>query len=70
MRLTSLAVGALLAAGLACGGGRQAAADRDLLLVTNKSGNTVSFIDPATGEELARLDTGPNPHEVAVTPDG
>ncbi len=41
-----------------------------VLLVTNKSGNTLSILEPATGEELARLATGPNPHEVAATPDG
>jgi YVTN family beta-propeller protein len=41
-----------------------------VLLVTNKSENTISFINPETGEELARVETGPGPHEVAVTPDG
>ena len=41
-----------------------------LLLVTNKSGNTVSLIDTETGRELKRLPTGPGPHEVALTPDG
>ncbi len=41
-----------------------------VLLVTNKSENTLSFIDSETGEELKRIATGPNPHEVAVTPDG
>jgi YVTN family beta-propeller protein len=41
-----------------------------VLLVTNKSENTLSFIDPDTGEELERIATGPGPHEVAVTPDG
>ncbi len=41
-----------------------------VLLVTNKSENTLSLIDAETGEELERIATGPNPHEVAVTPDG
>ena len=48
----------------------QSAEDDGVLLVTNKSGNTVSLIDPASGDELARLPTGQSPHEVAVTPDG
>jgi YVTN family beta-propeller protein len=41
-----------------------------VLLVTNKSENTLSFIDTDTGEELERIATGPGPHEVATTPDG
>lgn len=40
------------------------------LLVGNKSENTVSFIDLATGRELGRSPTGPMPHEIAVSPDG
>ena len=40
------------------------------LVVGNKGENTVSFIDLATGEELARRDTGPMPHEIALSPDG
>lgn len=41
-----------------------------VLLVTNKSENTLSLIDAETGGEIQRIATGPNPHEVAVTPDG
>ena len=40
------------------------------LLTGNKSENSVSFIDIATGKERARLPTGPMPHEIAVSPDG
>ncbi|MCM8558428.1 YncE family protein [Sphingomicrobium sediminis] len=42
----------------------------DMLVVGNKSEDTVSFIDLDTGAELARLATGSNPHEIAVSPDG
>ena len=41
-----------------------------VLLVVNKSGNTLSFVDPADGTELTRVETGHSPHEVAVSPDG
>jgi YVTN family beta-propeller protein len=41
------------------------------LLVSNRSGGSISFIDLATGAELARVPIGPViPHEVAVSPDG
>lgn len=40
------------------------------LLVVNKSGNTLSIIDPATHRETAVVPTGFAPHEVAVSPDG
>lgn len=45
-------------------------ADGGVLLVTNKSGDSISLLDPETGQELHRLPTGTSPHEVAVTPDG
>lgn len=41
-----------------------------ILLVGNKSENSLSFIDLATGRELGRAATGPMPHEIAVSPDG
>ncbi|MGF1549438.1 MAG: LpqB family beta-propeller domain-containing protein [Sphingomonadaceae bacterium] len=41
-----------------------------VLVIGNKGEDTVSFVDLATGEELARRETGPNPHEVAISPDG
>ncbi len=40
------------------------------LLVGNKGEDTLSFIDLASGRELARLPTGRMPHEIAVSPDG
>src|SRR5690606_14062170 len=40
------------------------------LIVLNKAGNDASFIDLATGETLATLPTGNDPHELVVTDDG
>lgn len=41
------------------------------LLVVNRSGGSISFIDLATGIEIARVPIGPViPHEVHVSPDG
>ena len=41
------------------------------LLVSNRSGGSISFIDLPTGVEVARVPVGPFiPHEVAVSPDG
>ena len=40
------------------------------LIVLNKAGNDASFIDLATGETLATLPTGTDPHELIVTDDG
>lgn len=40
------------------------------LLVGNKGEDTVSFIDLASGAELARVPTGRMPHEIAISPDG
>jgi DNA-binding beta-propeller fold protein YncE len=42
----------------------------DVLVVLEKDSATARLIDPATGATLARLPTGPFPHEVAVSPDG
>ncbi|EMA39511.1 YncE family protein [Halobiforma nitratireducens] len=42
----------------------------DRLLVLNKDADTVSYIDPDTGETTATVETNVNPHEVAVSPDG
>ncbi|GAB5468249.1 MAG: hypothetical protein Kilf2KO_12790 [Rhodospirillales bacterium] len=42
----------------------------DTLIVANKYEGTVSFIDLESGEERARPETGPSPHEVALSPDG
>lgn len=40
-----------------------------ILLVLNKHSNTVSFIDPVKLELVETIPTGPNPHEIAVSPD-
>lgn len=40
------------------------------LFVANKRGNTLSKIDLATGEEVLRLDSCTNPHELATSADG
>ena len=40
------------------------------LFVANKFGNTLSKIDLETGEEVLRLDSCTNPHELATSPDG
>ena len=42
----------------------------DTLMVGNKAEHTVSFIDLATGKEVARRESGRAPHEMAVSPDG
>ena len=39
------------------------------LLVANKHSNTLSFIDPKTFKVVETIPTGPNPHEITVTPD-
>jgi YVTN family beta-propeller protein len=41
-----------------------------VIIVANKSGNDVYFIDPKTGETLAVLPAGLEPHEVEVSDDG
>ena len=45
-------------------------ASAETLIVGNKGENTVSFIDLASGKEMARSVSGANPHEVALSPDG
>lgn len=45
-------------------------AEQTTLLVVNKSDATVSLIDPEAGEEVATVEVGAGPHEVAVSPDG
>ena len=47
-----------------------APAQADTLLVGNKAEHTVSFIDLASGKEVARRQSGRAPHEMAVSPDG
>ncbi|MGD8326979.1 MAG: beta-propeller fold lactonase family protein [Sphingomonadales bacterium] len=45
-------------------------ASAQTLIVGNKGEDSVSFIDYANGVELKRLPTGPQPHEIALSPDG
>lgn len=42
---------------------------KPVLLVANKHSNTLSFINPKTFKVIETIPTGPNPHEIAVTPD-
>lgn len=44
--------------------------DARTLVVANKSADTVSLIDLASGREVATLPTGKAPHEVAISADG
>ena len=47
-----------------------AAAQRSpLLLVANKHSDTLSYVDPETLSVVDTISTGPNPHEMAITPD-
>lgn len=41
-----------------------------ILLIGNKGEDSLSFVDLQTGREIAKRKTGPNPHEVAISPDG
>lgn len=46
-------------------------AQEGTLLVANRDGGSISFLDLALGLEIARVPIGPRiPHEVAVSPDG
>jgi YVTN family beta-propeller protein len=40
------------------------------LIIGNKGEDSVSFVDLASGREVARVATGKAPHEIAVSPDG
>jgi YVTN family beta-propeller protein len=42
----------------------------DLLLIGNKSDDSLSFVDTATLKTVGATTTGRGPHEVTVTPDG
>ena len=48
----------------------QPAASGPVLLIGNKGEDTLSFVDLASGQSLAKLPTGKAPHEIAVSPDG
>lgn len=42
---------------------------KPLLMVANKHSDTLCYIDPDTLEILDTISTGPNPHEMTITPD-
>ncbi len=42
---------------------------RPLLLVCNKHEDTLSFVDPVSLEPVAKIPTGPNPHEIVLSAD-
>ncbi len=60
----------LLWLALALGAISAPVAANPLLIVGNKGEDSISFVDLVTGRELARRETGPNPHEIALSPDG
>ncbi len=75
--LFAATIATLLVSGCAPGAEVQASSDQlassevtGTLFVANKRGNTLSKIDLETGEEVLRLDSCTNPHELATSPDG
>lgn len=50
--------------------GQNAKSLQGTIIVGNKSGNTVSFIDRSSGQTITNLPTGKGPHEVEVSEDG
>ena len=40
-----------------------------ILLVANKHSNTLSYVNPKTFKIIVTIPTGPNPHEITLTPD-
>lgn len=65
-RLASLTI--LLAT---IGFGAAAQTPAGTLVVANRDGGSISFLDVESGVELARLPVGPRiPHEIAISPDG
>src|ERR1035438_2971816 len=62
----ALFLGALVACGVASAESTPAKA----LLVLAKSDNTLAIVDPATLKVVARMPSGPDPHEVVASSDG
>ncbi len=62
----ALPLGVLLAAGMARGVDTPA----DALLVLSKTDTTLAIVDPASLKVLARMPSGPDPHEVVASSDG
>lgn len=50
------------------GAPHNATGDEPVLLVANKNGNSLYFVDPASGRVTDSVATGENPHEVAAAP--
>jgi YVTN family beta-propeller protein len=70
MRVT-LSLLVLLTLSMSVGLSASSGADRaHLLLVGNKSDDTVSFVDVETRQTVGTTTTGRGPHELAVTPNG
>ena len=69
--LVALSLGACASGGEAASASPAASQDvTGTLFVANKRGNTLSKIDLSSGEEVLRLDSCTNPHELATSPDG
>ena len=67
MRVNStLLLGALIASGVL----RAESTPSKALLVLAKSDNTLAIVDPATLHVVARMPSGPDPHEVVASTDG
>lgn len=63
-------IASLMFLALVVGGGRApASSSHGMLVVANQHEHTALLIDPATGQELAKITVGVNGHEVAVSPD-
>jgi YVTN family beta-propeller protein len=50
--------------------GFTAAQSGSLLLVLEKSDSSLAFVDPANLQIVARVPSGPDPHEIVTSPDG
>ena len=61
---------ALIGAWLLLGIGLTGQTAGPFLLVLNKTDSTLAIVEPASGRTVARVPTGPGPHEVAVSSDG
>ncbi|MCC7010795.1 MAG: YncE family protein [Acidobacteria bacterium] len=64
--LLSLAVGSVWAVGSS----QTPPAGKGRLLVLSKGALTLSVVDPVTLKVIGKVPSGPDPHEVAATPDG
>src|ERR1700719_3694352 len=61
-----LLLGALLASGVL----RAESTPPKALLVLSKGDHTLSIVDPASLKVIARMPSGPDPHEVVASTDG